>query len=290
MLLPLLLQLAPPVFEPAPTPDEQEVVTAQIDALRRLTVAVTVNDAGPYRFLIDTGAERTVVSDIVAARVAGPRTPATLIHMAGRTAVEVVRVRRLALGRSVYPNLDAPILARRTMGMDGVLGADALQEQRILFDFAGGTVTLISPREVASAAEGIVIRARRRSGRLILTTARIGTIDVDVVIDTGAQRSVANPALAAAFNRRRSGTMGELTSITGDTIATRLVAIERLSVGPLEFDDFVISVTDSPAFVGLKLARRPAIMLGMDALGQFARVLIDFPGRRVEFELAKGRR
>lgn len=288
MLFPLLLQLAGVAFEPAPTPDEQEVIDARLDELSRLTVPVSVNGGDPVRFLIDTGAERTVVGNVVAAGLPGPRVAATMIHMAGSTPVELVRVAELAIGAQVYRGLDAPILPRRTMGVDGVLGADALQEQRVLFDFTGGRVTFIQPGERPPPGDTIVVKARRRSGRLILTTARIDGVRVDVVIDTGAHRTIANPAVAERLERRRRSEPSVLTSITGDTIATRLLPVRRLEIGSLLFEDFVVGVTDSPAFAALDLERHPAILLGMDALGQFASVLVDFPRRTVTFTLPDG--
>jgi predicted aspartyl protease len=46
------------------------------DAYDRMTVSVRIGDSGPYRFLIDTGAERTVISRQLAQQlglVAGAR-------------------------------------------------------------------------------------------------------------------------------------------------------------------------------------------------------------------------
>ena len=43
---------------------------------------------------------------------------------------------------------------------------------------------------------------------------------------------------------------------------------------------------DSPPFERLGLAERPAMLLGMANLRLFDRVLIDFPRRRVFFDLA----
>ena len=286
-VLPFLLQVATLDFDPAPTPDRQEVIAAELDALRRLTVSVVVDGRANGRFLIDTGAERTVVSDIIAADLSGPREAARIVHMAGISPVEIVAVETLTVGATVYRRVEAPILSRHQMGMDGVLGSDALQDARVLFDFEAAKVTIISPGDRTPSSRGIVIQARRRSGRLILTTATIDGVAVDVVIDTGAQRTVGNPALADRLGRRRAGEADRITSITGDTIAARIVPVRQLAIGPLSFNDFAIAVVDSPAFQSLDLTEQPAILLGMDAISQFGQVLIDFPNRRVRFVLSK---
>ncbi len=286
-VLPFLLQVATLDFDPAPTPDRQEVIAAELDALRRLTVPVVIDGRANGRFLIDTGAERTVVSDIIAAGLSGPREAARIVHMAGISPVEIVAVETLTVGSTVYRRVEAPILSRRQMGMDGVLGSDALQDARVLFDFEAAKVTIISPGDRTPSSRGIVIQARRRSGRLILTTATIDGVAVDVVIDTGAQRTVGNPALADRLGRRRAGEVDRITSITGDTIAARIVPVRQLAIGPLSFNDFAIAVVDSPAFQSLDLTEQPAILLGMDAISQFGQVLIDFPNRRVRFVLSK---
>jgi hypothetical protein len=48
-----------------------------------------------------------------------------------------------------------------------------------------------------------------------------------------------------------------------------------------------ITFADNYAFAALNLQDRPAILLGMDALNLFDRVLIDFSNRRVGFDLPK---
>jgi hypothetical protein len=49
-----------------------------------------------------------------------------------------------------------------------------------------------------------------------------------------------------------------------------------------------MTFADNYAFTALNLADRPAILLGMDALKLFDRVLIDFSNRRVGFDPPKG--
>ncbi|MEK6638843.1 MAG: retropepsin-like aspartic protease [Pseudomonadota bacterium] len=57
---------------PAPiVPVEDIIATAEDDALR-MTVPVMINGQGPFRFVIDTGADRTVISSELAERLGLP--------------------------------------------------------------------------------------------------------------------------------------------------------------------------------------------------------------------------
>ena len=60
-----------PAVSPAPAGDE-EAVDAARDLADRMTVPVTLNGAGPFPFVIDTGSNRTVISEVLAARLGLP--------------------------------------------------------------------------------------------------------------------------------------------------------------------------------------------------------------------------
>ena len=77
------------------TPIDRTTITDEVaigrDVADRMTVAVNVSGKGPYRFLIDTGSERTVISRQLAQRLnldAGK--DATLHSVVGANAVETV--------------------------------------------------------------------------------------------------------------------------------------------------------------------------------------------------------
>ena len=56
----------------------------------------------------------------------------------------------------------------------------------------------------------------------------------------------------------------------------------------MDVNDLPVSFADSQAFRALGLQERPALLLGMDGLALFDRVEIDFPNRRVVFDLPSG--
>src|SRR5687767_5492652 len=99
-----------------------EVVEVTREPYRRMTVPVTIQGTGPYHFLVDTGAQSTVLSLDLADRLAlGERRPAILVGMASRRPVEVTAVDGIMLGRRT---VDVPIAAlvegANIGGADGV--------------------------------------------------------------------------------------------------------------------------------------------------------------------------
>src|SRR6185369_1812348 len=61
-----------PVAAAAPEPVPDAVLAASVDLNDRMTVPVTVNGRGPFPFVIDTGSNRTVVSDALAYQLGLP--------------------------------------------------------------------------------------------------------------------------------------------------------------------------------------------------------------------------
>ena len=213
----------------------------------------------------------------------GPRV--RIVGMAGRDQVDTAQLDSLDIGRQSFYGLTVPLLEDRHIGADGIIGTDSLQHQRVLLDFAKNTITIGERQELGgNRGYDIVVRARRRSGRLIMTNADIDGIRVNVVVDTGSSITVGNRALQRAL---RDQQMGEatLSSVTGHTISANMGLANRLNIGRLNVDNVLIAFADAPAFKELKLDKRPAIFLGMREIRGFKRVAIDFDSRQILFDL-----
>ena len=93
----------------------------------RLSVDVHVNDSGPYKFIVDSGADTSVVGLRIARSLQLPLgTPATLNGMTARNIVDRVQVAELKLGSTAINNLQLPALREYDLGGDGMIGIDAL--------------------------------------------------------------------------------------------------------------------------------------------------------------------
>lgn len=268
-----------------------------LDATRRMSVQVTVRGQGPFSFLVDTGAERTVIARELAARLGlADGAKLRLATIGSALTVPSFQVASLEMTNLRMNPFEAPAIAGRHIGAAGLIGVDMLENRRLLIDFRTETMTISESRRrerpLIHDRDAIVVTARNIAGRLILSDARIGGKRVDIIVDTGAQTSVGNMALKElVMKRRQNGSPlfpTELTAVTGETVPAVRTAIRQIIVGGVTMADLPVSFADSQAFRALNLDNRPALLLGMDSLRLFDRVEIDFPNRRVVFDMPSG--
>jgi predicted aspartyl protease len=190
--------------------------------------------------------------------------------------------------------IEAPGLDRHNLGAYGLLGIDTLEDHKVLLDFKNTKMDVLPSKRkpgLGNLERGmIVVTAKRKAGRMILSDAEIGGVKVDIILDTGAQATMGNRALRDRLRKgdRRFNYMAvQLRGVTGDSLAGEFTQVREISIGGIVMTDLPITFADNFAFKALKLENRPAILLGMDALQLFDRVLVDFPNRRVGFDLPR---
>ena len=265
-----------------------DIVNIDEDRAERMTVPVSIEGKGPFSFVIDTGAERTVISRKIADNLAlEGEEPARLMSIAGTSMVDMVFVPTLTLGQKSYGGLISPVLSAQHIGADGILGLDGLQDQRILFDFLASQIIIEdaeNARDLPRSRE-IVVTAKRRSGQLIFTDATISGVDVNVIIDTGAQVSIGNLALQKRL-RKRARELGDenlLIAVTGETLGVEFGKVREFRIGRARFASLLVAFADAPPFERFGLSDKPTLLLGMDVLRKFDQVAIDFPKRKIHF-------
>lgn len=276
--------------DPVPPPPADELVQIQRDRHDRMTVPVLIGAKGPYEFLIDTGSERTVLSRQLAQSIGlAASGNGVVVGVAGSQTVELVDVDEISLGKRTYYTLTAPLLEATHIGADGIVGLDSLQDQRVLIDFHANRIA-IGDASSLGGTKGfeIVVKARRRSGQLIMTNAIIDGVATDVVLDTGSDSSIGNLALRKAMARRAKAEQTTLFSVTGQALDADIVIASTIEVEGMQIHNTPLAFADSPAFHRLELVKRPAILLGMAQMRMFRRVAIDFATRRVLFDLPPG--
>lgn len=270
-----------------------EISGEEIDAQQkrnRLFIDVRINDAGPFRFLVDSGADRSVIGTGLAQRLQLPAGDIVRVQgMAGAATVGTVTIDRLLLGKSEIGPIRAPTFSERDLGAQGLIGIDALAEQRLLLDFDARTITVQDSRTApVNEAGEIVVTARLKKGQLIITQASIGDQRISAVIDTGAEITVGNMALRRRLLGKRpprDGRMITLVSVTGQTLQAEAAMLPRIRIGGVFLDNVVVAFADAPPFALFGLDSQPALFLGSDLLKSFRRVSLDFRNRKVRFAL-----
>ncbi len=272
--------------------DETANLIAQNDA-NRLTIEVTINGKGPYHFIVDTGAERSVIADTVAEALALPYSESVTIDaMAGRVIVPTVTVDALAFGPFMRRNLHLPVLSRTKLLVDGYLGIDAINGSRVTFDFVNHAIRIEEPRmtQTHDTSESARVKAHGSAGRLRITDCMVDSVSAIAFIDTGAEVSVGSPSLRKAMAARNKALKDlaeiTLTGVTGGQVNGEVIPVGRINLEGLAFTHGTLVIADVPDFDAWHLHSRPALLIGMDYLRQFASFTIDYRFKALRFDLS----
>ncbi len=289
----------------SPALDEAQVVTAT-DLAGRITAPVRIGAAGPFTFVVDTGANRTVVCEELARDLALPDAGVATVHgIAGAEPAPLVRLPSLGVDAVTLRDLQVPVLPRSRLGVEGLLGMDALRGRRAMLDFRRRRLRLRSagtgPFDVSDTRTDrsdderprgarVVVPARYRFGQLIIIGAEAEGRAVTAILDSGSQRTVGNLALrrlvlGATQDPREQRFVTAVFSATGQTAQGDVAAMPLLKVGGLSVTRLPTVFADLHVFQQWDLTRRPSVLLGADLMNLFDAVELDYGRREVAFWL-----
>ena len=260
------------------------------DRVHRSTVPVFINGQGPLRFAVDTAASASVVAaDLVERLGIAPAGELDMHTVIGLERVPAVRARTLSSGSLSVGEARMAVGTRPGLiGLDGLLGLDLLAEQRLVMRFRGqGRSSINRSRPDPDSFLGAVrprVRFQPPSGggaELMVVNALVRGQAVQAVVDTGAQVTLINPALAEAagarpFQSRAASTGTALVqSPTGRAALAQAMVVSAVHFDELVLDRLAVLMGDFHIFRLLGLADVPAMLMGVDVLGVFERVVID---------------
>lgn len=286
--------LPPPVAEPATLPGEH-LGFETLD--QRMTVPVEIAGAGPYRFIVDTGAQRTVISRQLAGTLGLPAgRNVRLTAMSGTSEVGTVMIPKLSVSTLGAERIEAPALDAQHLGAAGLVGIDSLQGHALAIDFDTQTMAVVpsksrrSDRSIATAGDQeIVIRAKSLFGQLIVTNAYVGNTRIRVILDTGTPVSVANSALRKRLIRGSALKPLVMMSVLGGIVEANYAIAPTIKLGDATIESLAVAFADAPPFRAFGVEDKPALLLGMDALKLFRRVHIDFANRELRLAIPRDR-
>ncbi|MGH8287602.1 MAG: aspartyl protease family protein [Steroidobacteraceae bacterium] len=256
-----------------------------LDHAGRIVAPVMIDGRGPYRFIVDTGAGYSSISPGLAMFLGLDSVPKAVLEVNGITgsaSVPSATIRLLSAGDLRIADQRLPIIWAPVMaGADGILGVAGLTHDCITVNFKWNRVQISRCDWLQVPVYGEGIRAIRLTGGLIAVPARIGSVRLQAIIDTGSAHTLGNLALRAALHLPTpladSPAVTKVYGVT-PTVATgdvqpspaiRLGPVVSVSGGSIVYGDFHI-------FHVWGLTDRPAVIIGMDVLGTVEQLGIDF--------------
>ena len=268
------------IYEPPAT------LKAVFDLCRRLTAPVRVNGRGPFPFVIDTGANQSVISAGLAAHLGLAAGSSELLNSTTGAQVTPTTTAELTVGERVEAGVTLSILPEYGMGGVGMLGVDRMDGQRLTLDFARQRLSIESAERPLRNPNDLVMRAHRRDGQLTLVDADLDGAPVIAFIDSGAESTIGNLALKAMAAERQTRavwTDAPVMSVTGQTVNAVMTSLAGLNVGGLRLPTWPVAFADLHAFSLWNLTAEPALMIGVDVLSRFSLVSLDFLRSEVRF-------
>jgi predicted aspartyl protease len=279
-----------PAAEEAAHPEPLYAAPTRPDRSGRIHAAVMVNGQGPFRFILDTGANRSAVSPRIVEQLALPAAEGGTVEVHGVTGAAMlpaVRIDSLRAGDIVLPPTVIPVLAGDVFaGADGILGVAGIQQMRIDVDFVHDRVEIGVSSGRRAPADYLAVPATLWQGGLLLVKGRVGSVPARVIIDTGAERTMGNlPLRAAIIERSRPGQEFDATvyGATPEVGSGTYFRAPRISLGSAQLVDLPVTFGDLHVFQLWGLTTEPALVIGMDLLGRLQRFVVDY--RRKEFQM-----
>ena len=226
----LTLTLVPTVAAAATDSDHVEL---KIDEVGAITVPVTINGQGPFRFMLDTGSNRSAVSSDVASLLALPVVAkAVMVTSTGSQNQLVVRLDAMAIGTAARAGLPASVIPAVQLkaampGIDGIVGQDFMSDFDYTLDYRKQRLSWTAE---AAGDKDVRLVLVKKEGRFLVELPQ-GDKTLRFVPDSGADGFVIfehDGAAAVALDALDA--QAELISMTGSQNVKPMM-LRRLQVG-----------------------------------------------------------
>lgn len=271
------------------------VQPVQRTAAGHLVTEVTLQGSERVLFNVDTGAGATAVYEHARKRMRLARVPGARIEMQGAAGTQEIERYRLPLlsvaGVEARNLLVSGLPAGISHGDEvmGILGRDVLSKHVVEFDLVQDRLGLHAPGTRPSSVHGwhrIPFRLRPDIG-LIELTVELGGAKVRSVLDTGARKSFVNwhAARAAGISPQSPGLVRSSASggATAHAFSFDIASFPDVEIGGARLRRPLLSIADLPAFAALHMDNRPAMIVGLDLIGD-RRFVVDYPNSQLMIE------
>ena len=267
-------------------PEPRYVAPTLRDRIGRVWAPVYINGKGPFRLVLDTGANRTAVIPALADRLGMPveTTPVKLLGATGSSMVPIIKVSSIEVGDLWLGDRKVAIVPDVFGGAEGVLGADGLSDKRVHIDFRNDEISILRSSGRPPQSFGTTrVPVKIQHGHLLMFDVTISGIRTKAMLDTGAQTTIGNRSLRAALSRKREGVSNEIIGVTLDVQKGETFFAPAVDINGLTIRGMRVTFGDIYIFDAWKMTEEPAILIGMDIIGLLDTLIIDY--KRKELHL-----
>ncbi len=280
-----------PQPQAAAEPEPQFVAPTKRDRIGRIWAPVLINGKGPFRLVLDTGATHSAVTADAAQALGLPQSSAEqmVLHgVTGSATVPTIVAEHMTVGELDLTSQRLAIVANALGGADGVLGTEGLLDKRITIEFRNDRITIARSRMERAGFRFITVPFNLVNG-LPVADAQIGGVLAKAIIDTGGEGTIGNLALRDALTRRRHKevTLADgVIGITLDVQAGSRIDAPPIVLGGLALQGVGITTGDLDIFKEWHMTRTPVLLIGMDVLGLFDTLIIDYRRKELQVRFA----
>ena len=288
---PYAAQPAAPQSDAAAEPEPQFVAPTKRDRIGRIWAPVLINGKGPFRLVLDTGATHSALTAEAAEALGLPQsaTEQMVLHgVTGSATVPTILAEHMVVGDLDLTSQRLAIVASALGGADGVLGTEGMQDKRISIEFHNDRITIARSRMERAGFRFITVPFKLVNG-LPVADAQIGGVLAKAIIDTGGEGTIGNLALRDALTRRRHKevTLADgIIGITLDVQAGSRIDAPPIVLGGLALQGVGITTGDLEIFKEWHMTRTPVLLIGMDVLGLFDTLIIDYRRKELQARFA----
>jgi len=273
-------------------PEPRYVAKTTRDRIGRIWAPVLIDGKGPFRLVLDTGANHSAVIPSTAAALGSPgaATATVVTGFTGSAVVPTISVSRMEVGDLLMGETTLPVVADVFGGAQGVLGNEGLAGKRIMADFMHDRLEIATSHGEPPHIGFSVVPLKVVEGGLLIADIRVGGIHCKAIIDTGAQGTIGNLPLKEALMRHppRDAKKAQVVGVTLDVQSGENLPAPQIELGGLTITGVHIVFGDMYLFQHWHMTDKPVLLLGMDLLGSFDTLIMDYRMRELQVRLTRG--
>src|SRR5580658_4898731 len=161
--------------------EPRSVMPPRRDRIGRIWAPVYINGQGPFRLVLDSGANHSGITEHVAAALGLPQDSSQLVMLRGVTgsaAVPTVKIQSFVVGDLQSGAERLPIVTDALGGAEGILGTDGMQNRRIFIDFRHDLISITRSKGEHADAGFRVVPFETMRGNLLVVEATVGGVRV----------------------------------------------------------------------------------------------------------------